>query len=173
MIRERTHGAERRLPYSDRSGKDYFLPGRSAIMIDGSGIHYALRALNADIDYRRLRGLFVDYMRLVRALYYVLTMREEDVGVRRLLDWLEYNGYEVREKLGRGFVDANWSSHSPAATIAGDSYRCSRIGSRMTANRPVQPRRSGRCSTARRGSVRRSGRVARSYRSRWCSIYFV
>jgi uncharacterized LabA/DUF88 family protein len=107
MISERNYGTERRPPYPDRSGRDYFLPGRSVIMIDGSGMHYALRALNADIDYRRLRGLFVDDMRLIRALYYVVTAREEVAGVRRLLDWLDYNGYVVREKLGREFVDAN------------------------------------------------------------------
>lgn len=90
------------------SGRDFFAPGRSVIMIDGSSIHYALRSLNAEIDYRRLRGLFVDDRRLVRALYYALVTRdEEEFGPRRLLDWLDYNGYVVREKYGREFIAAN------------------------------------------------------------------
>ncbi len=90
------------------SGQDFFAPGRSVIMIDGSSIHYALRSLNAKIDYRRLRGLFVEDRRLVRALYYALVTRDEvEFGPRRLLDWLDYNGYVVREKVGREFIAAN------------------------------------------------------------------
>jgi uncharacterized LabA/DUF88 family protein len=90
------------------SGQDFFAPGRSAIMIDGNSIQYALRSLNAEIDYRRLRDLFVADRRLVRALYYALVTRDdEEFGLRRLLDWLDYNGYVVREKYGRAFVAAN------------------------------------------------------------------
>lgn len=91
-----------------RSGQDYFAPGRSVIMIDGSSIHYALRSLNAEIDYRRLRELFVDNRQLVRALYYALVTRDdEEFGQRRLLDWLDYNGYVICEKYAREFIAAS------------------------------------------------------------------
>lgn len=90
------------------SVQDFFSPGRSVIMIDGSSMHYALRSLNAEIDYQRLRGLFVNDRRLVRALYYALVTRDdEEFGLRRLLDWLDYNGYVVREKYGRQFIAEN------------------------------------------------------------------
>ena len=93
-----------------RSGRDYFDPGRYIVMIDGTGIHHTLRALNADIDYRKLREIFVDEMQLVRAIYYALTVpEEEEAGVRRLLDWLDGNGYLVREKSIRESGDANGS----------------------------------------------------------------
>jgi uncharacterized LabA/DUF88 family protein len=99
-----------RQAYAGRSGKDYFGPGRCIMMIDGTGLHYTLRALNADIDYRKLREMFVGDMQLVRAIYYALTAPvEEESGVRRLLDWLDYNGYVVRERPSREFTDANGS----------------------------------------------------------------
>lgn len=94
--------------FRHRRGREYFSPGRSVIMIDGNSIQYSLRALNADMDYRKLLGVFVDDVRLVRALYYALTARhEEEFGLRRLLDWLDFNGYVVREKLGRQVVATN------------------------------------------------------------------
>lgn len=97
-----------RQSYAGRSGRDYFGPGRYILMIDGAGLHHTLRALNADIDYRKLRQLFVGEVHLVRAIYYALTVpKEDDFGVRRLLDWLDYNGYVVRETLNREFSDAN------------------------------------------------------------------
>lgn len=99
-----------RQSYAGRSARDYFGPGRYIMMIDGTDLHHTLRALNADIDYRKLREIFVGEMQLVRAIYYALTASgEEEFGVRRLLDWLDYNGYVVRERSVREFSDANGS----------------------------------------------------------------
>jgi uncharacterized LabA/DUF88 family protein len=77
------------------------------MMIDGSSLRYALRSLSTDVDYRKLRDAFVGNARLVRAMYYVLTPHLDDPQLRRLLDWLDYNGYVVREKRGREVVQAN------------------------------------------------------------------
>jgi uncharacterized LabA/DUF88 family protein len=102
--------AKSRQSHAGQSGTDYFGPGRYIMMIDGTDIHHPLRALNADIDYRKLREIFVGEMQLVRAIYYALTTSEgEEFGVRRLLDWLDYNGYVVRETSIRQFSDANGS----------------------------------------------------------------
>jgi uncharacterized LabA/DUF88 family protein len=102
--------AKSRQSYAGRSGRDYFGPGRYIMMIDGAGIHHTLRALNADIDYRKLLQLFVGEVQLVRAIYYAVTgLEEEDVGLRRLLEWLDYNGYVVRKRPSREFTDANGS----------------------------------------------------------------
>lgn len=90
-----------------RSGQDLFVPGRSVLMIDARNTYAGLHVLNADIDYRNLRELFFGDMPLVRALVYALTTDGEYSNMRPFLDWLAYNGYEVREKHGRAFVDAN------------------------------------------------------------------
>lgn len=94
--------------HQGRTGRDYFGPGRSVIMIDGAGIHDTLRAINADIDYLKLRQLFVGEIQLVRAIYYALIGTDEEAfGLRRLLEWLDYNGYVVRERPSREFTDGN------------------------------------------------------------------
>lgn len=94
------------------TGRDYFGPGRSVVMIDGVGIHHTLRALNADIDYLKLRQLFVGEIQLVRAIYYALIGTEEEAfGLRRLLEWLDYNGYVVRERPNRELVDESGSRY--------------------------------------------------------------
>lgn len=102
--------ASRRLRLPDRTGRDFFGPGRCAVMIDGPGMHHALRALNADIDYLKLHRLFVGEIQLVRAIYYALTGAEDEAfGLRRLLEWLDYNGYVIRERPSREFTDVNGS----------------------------------------------------------------
>lgn len=99
-----------RQSYAGRSGTDYFGPGRCIMMIDGIGIHHTLRALNADIDYRKLCQLFVGEVQLVRAIYYAVTgLEEEEFGLRRLLEWLDYNGYVIRERPSQEFTGANGS----------------------------------------------------------------
>lgn len=95
------------LSHPSRSGQDLFFPGRSVLMVDARSTYASLHYLNADIDYRKLRALFFGDMPLVCALVYALTTDGEYSSMRPFLDWLAYNGYVVREKLGRAFVDAN------------------------------------------------------------------
>lgn len=100
-------GLQPLLTHPLRSGQDLFVHGRSVLMIDARNTYAGLHLLNADIDYRKLRELFFGDMPLVRALVYALTTDGEYSNMRPFLDWLAYNGYEVREKPGRAFVDAN------------------------------------------------------------------
>jgi uncharacterized LabA/DUF88 family protein len=110
MLNAPTPDSRQLRSYPDRTGRDYFGPGRCIMMIDGAGIHDTLRVLNADIDYLKLRQLFVGEIQLVRAIYYALTGTEEEAfGLRRLLEWLDHNGYVIREKPIREFTDANGS----------------------------------------------------------------
>lgn len=95
------------LSHPSRSGQDLFFPGRSVLMIDARSTYASLHYLNADIDYRKLRALFFGEMPLVRALVYALTTDGEYSSMRPFLDWLAYNGYVVREKVGRAFVDTS------------------------------------------------------------------
>jgi uncharacterized LabA/DUF88 family protein len=69
---------------------------RIAIIIDGTNIHHASRALGIDIDYDKLLKWFNSQGRCVRALYYnSIPTGEEYSPVRRLVDWASRNGFVV------------------------------------------------------------------------------
>ena len=80
---------------------------RFALFIDGANLHATAKALNFDIDYKRLLELFGKQGRLVRALYYTALMDDQDYSpIRPLIDWLDYNGYSVVTKPAKEFTDA-------------------------------------------------------------------
>lgn len=70
-----------------------------ALFIDGANLFSMAKALEFDIDYRRLLSFFQKQGNLVRALYYT-TVSEGDgpSPVRPLLDWLDYNGFTTIAK---------------------------------------------------------------------------
>jgi uncharacterized LabA/DUF88 family protein len=73
--------------------------GKSALFIDGQGLHHAAKALNFEVDYKRLMTEFERRGPLLRAYYYTTVFETEDfTAVRPLLDWLTYNGFTVRTK---------------------------------------------------------------------------
>jgi uncharacterized LabA/DUF88 family protein len=75
------------------------LENRIAIFIDGANLHASLQQLGFDIDYKLLLDFFRGRGSLLRASYYAATVQDpEFVVVRRLLDWLAYNGYTVVTK---------------------------------------------------------------------------
>ncbi len=84
-----------------------FYPGeRIALFIDGSNLYAAARALNFDIDYKRLLEYFKAKGKLVRAYYYTALMEHEDYSpIRPLVDWLDYNGYTMVTKPTKEFTD--------------------------------------------------------------------
>lgn len=71
---------------------------RIAVFIDGADFDETLRALGTQVDYRKLRQAFDQRGRLLRAFYYAPAQEDALISMRPLLDWLTYNGYEVREK---------------------------------------------------------------------------
>jgi len=71
---------------------------RMALFIDGESFSSALRALNAQVDYRKLLRFFRSQARLVHASYYALVPGEGFATIRPLLDWLSYNGFTVNQK---------------------------------------------------------------------------
>ena len=80
---------------------------RLAIMIDGPNFYQSARALGLDIDYRSLFDTFARYARLVRAYYYTALSDDQDYSpIRPLVDWLDYNGYNVVTKPLKEFTDA-------------------------------------------------------------------
>lgn len=71
---------------------------RVAIFIDGVEFDETLRCIDGAVDYRKLLGAFQEHGRLLRAYYYAPTDEQALISMRPLLDWLTYNGYQVRVK---------------------------------------------------------------------------
>ena len=79
---------------------------RIALFIDGANFHSCGKALEFDIDYRKLLDLFKTKGRLQRASYYTALRENDDYSpLRPLIDWLDYNGFTVITKPAKSFVD--------------------------------------------------------------------
>lgn len=79
---------------------------RLALFIDGSNLYAAARALNFDIDYKRLLELFASKGRMIRAFYYTALVEDQEYSpIRPLVDWLDYNGYTMVTKPTKEFTD--------------------------------------------------------------------
>ena len=80
---------------------------RVAFFIDGANLYQTARALNLDIDYRRMLTEFIGEAYLLRAYYYTALAEDQEFSsLRPLIDWLDYNGFQVRTKPMREFTDA-------------------------------------------------------------------
>ena len=80
---------------------------RVGLFIDGSNLYASARALGFDIDYKRLHQYFSSQANLVRAYYYTALLDEQEYSpIRPLVDWLDYNGYNMVTKPAKEFTDA-------------------------------------------------------------------
>ena len=80
---------------------------RVGLFIDGANLYAAARALNFDIDYRRLLEVFAQKGHLIRAFYYTALVEDQEYSpIRPLVDWLDYNGYTMVTKPTKEFTDA-------------------------------------------------------------------
>lgn len=80
---------------------------RIGLFIDGSNLYAAAKALNFDIDYKRLLELFAAKGHLIRAFYYTALIEDQEYSpIRPLIDWLDYNGYTMVTKPTKEFTDA-------------------------------------------------------------------
>ncbi|SCA55087.1 conserved hypothetical protein [Candidatus Terasakiella magnetica] len=80
---------------------------RMGLFIDGSNLYAAARALNFDIDYKRLLEVFANKGHLIRAFYYTALVEDQEYSpIRPLVDWLDYNGYTMVTKPTKEFTDA-------------------------------------------------------------------
>lgn len=91
-----------------KNGDFSFYPeDKLAMFIDGSNLYAAAKALDFDIDYRKLLKWASDQGRLVRAFYYTALLEDQDYSpIRPLVDWLDYNGYTMVTKPTKEFVDS-------------------------------------------------------------------
>ncbi len=86
----------------------HFYPNeRIALFIDGANLYSAAKALQVDIDYKRLLALFRQKGHLVRALYYTALVEDQEYSsIRPLIDWLDYNGYTMVTKPTKEYTDS-------------------------------------------------------------------
>jgi uncharacterized LabA/DUF88 family protein len=81
---------------------------RISLFIDGANLYSAARAIQVDLDYKRLLTETRRRGRLVRASYYTAIVEDQEVSpIRPLVDWLDYNGYSMVTKPAREFTDAS------------------------------------------------------------------
>src|SRR5437762_10859106 len=82
--------------------------GKIAVFIDGANLYATAKALGFEIDYKRLLKEFQGRGTLVRAFYYTVVIEDqENVAIRPLIDWLDYNGYAMVTKATKEYVDAS------------------------------------------------------------------
>jgi uncharacterized LabA/DUF88 family protein len=79
---------------------------RIALFIDGANLYSAAKALNADLDFRKLVEMYRSQAILVRAYYYTAVIEGEEFSpIKPLVDWLDYNGFTVVTKPVKRFTD--------------------------------------------------------------------
>jgi uncharacterized LabA/DUF88 family protein len=86
---------------------NFYPQEKIALFIDGSNLYAAARALQFDIDYKRLLDIFSLKGRLIRAFYYTALLEDQEYSpIRPLVDWLDYNGYTMVTKPTKEYTDA-------------------------------------------------------------------
>lgn len=90
-----------------RELKMFYKDDRLALFIDGANLYAAARALGFDIDYKLLRQEFERRGKLTRAFYYTALLESEEYSpIRPLVDWLNYNGFNMVTKPAKEFTDS-------------------------------------------------------------------
>ena len=82
------------------------LNDKVALFIDGSNLHASVKALGFEIDYKKMLNFFKKQAIVIRAFYYTALLDEKETSpMRRLVDWLDYNGYTMVTKPAKEFKD--------------------------------------------------------------------
>jgi uncharacterized LabA/DUF88 family protein len=85
----------------------FYPTDRIALFIDGANVYSATKALNFDIDYRKLLDEFRKRGVLVRAYYYTAVPDEPEYSpLRPLIDFLAYNGFSLVTKPTKRYTEA-------------------------------------------------------------------
>lgn len=76
----------------------FYANERLALLVDGPNLHFSARAIGLEVDWGLLQGFFSGQAMLVSSIYLTPLPQEHDDGfqpIRRMVDWLEYNGWRV------------------------------------------------------------------------------
>jgi uncharacterized LabA/DUF88 family protein len=72
---------------------------KMALFIDGYNLHHTARELGFDVDFKRLTEEFAKRGNVLRSYFYTtISEGAENVSIRALVDWLDYNRFTVRTK---------------------------------------------------------------------------
>lgn len=79
-----------------------------ALFIDGANFFVATKIVGFDIDWKRFLAYYKSQGDFIRAYYYtgVLPKSDQHDPMRKSLDWLVYNGFHLRTKLAKEFIDS-------------------------------------------------------------------
>ena len=81
---------------------------RFQVFIDGPNLHSSTRGLRFDMDYKKMHDLFNSVGKCQRIGYYTGVLErgpDEEQPMRRLLDYLDYNGFNVVTKIAMEYFD--------------------------------------------------------------------
>jgi len=79
-----------------------------ALFIDGANFFASAKALGFDVDYKKLKAEFMRRGRLLRCYYYTAILETEEYSpLKPLMDWLQYNGFNVISKPVKEFTDSS------------------------------------------------------------------
>lgn len=80
---------------------------RTFVLIDGSNIYYQTKKLSVTIDWNKFKEWLQGETQLIRIVYYTAILTDSDgfQQMRKLTDFLRYNGFDVRDKIARQFAD--------------------------------------------------------------------
>ncbi len=82
---------------------------RIAAFIDGPNLYATAKALNFDLDYKRLLNELRSRGTLARAFYYTAIIEDQEyTSIRPLVDWLDYNGFTVITKASKRILRRQW-----------------------------------------------------------------
>ena len=80
---------------------------RTAIFIDGPNLYGISKSLKLEIDFMELLRYIRARTILVRSSYYTTISDDAEQGsLRGMLDWLDYNGFQVVRRSRREIIDA-------------------------------------------------------------------
>lgn len=81
---------------------------RTIVLIDGSNLYSTIRLLGFDLDYIRLRNYLDSEFDILRINYYTAMCEDAEYSaIRPLVDFLDYNGYNIVRKNIKEYVDQN------------------------------------------------------------------
>lgn len=78
-----------------------------ALFIDGANFFVSAKTVGLDIDWKRFLSYYKSQGDFIRAYYYtgVLPKSDQHDPMRKTLDWISYNGFQLRTKLAKEFID--------------------------------------------------------------------
>lgn len=86
----------------------FYSQDKLAILIDGTSFWGASRANGINVDFASLKQEFARRGRLIHAYYYTAIEEDDEYSpIRRLVDWLGYNGFIIRSKPLRKSTDTD------------------------------------------------------------------